>query len=135
VLYRNNGDGTFTDVTSQAGVGDARWSSSSGWADYDGDGLLDGGPVLLENRTQLQGTYLRVKAPVGARITVEAGGMRQVDEVRASGSHQSASEQVAHFGLGGASVVERIIIRFTNGKTRTMTKVEVNQSLTLVAHD
>jgi hypothetical protein len=41
ILYRNNGDGTFTDVTRQAGVGDARWSSAAAAADYDGDGYLD----------------------------------------------------------------------------------------------
>jgi enediyne biosynthesis protein E4 len=42
ILYRNNGDGTFTDVTEQAGVADAgNWSSSAGWFDYDKDGWLD----------------------------------------------------------------------------------------------
>ncbi|MCH7839533.1 MAG: CRTAC1 family protein, partial [Planctomycetes bacterium] len=41
ILYRNNGDGTFTDVTSSAGVGDPRWSSSAAFADFNGDGLLD----------------------------------------------------------------------------------------------
>jgi hypothetical protein len=43
ILYRNNGDGTFTDVTAQAGVagGDREWSSSAGFFDYDGDGDLD----------------------------------------------------------------------------------------------
>jgi enediyne biosynthesis protein E4 len=40
-LYRNNRDGTFTDVTARAGVGDARWSSAAAAADYDGDGDLD----------------------------------------------------------------------------------------------
>jgi hypothetical protein len=41
VLYRNNGDGTFTDVTAKAGVGDPLWSTSAGFADADGDGDLD----------------------------------------------------------------------------------------------
>ena len=42
ILYRNNGDGTFTDVTAQAGVADeGNWSSSAGWFDYDKDGWLD----------------------------------------------------------------------------------------------
>ncbi len=40
-LYRNNGDGTFTDVTVQAGVGDSHWSSSATFFDYDSDGYLD----------------------------------------------------------------------------------------------
>jgi hypothetical protein len=40
-LYRNNQDGTFTDVSQTAGVVDPRWSSSAAFADYDGDGWLD----------------------------------------------------------------------------------------------
>ncbi len=40
-LYHNDGDGTFTDVTTQAGVGDTRWSSSATFFDYDSDGYLD----------------------------------------------------------------------------------------------
>ncbi len=41
VLYRNNGDGTFTDVTRLAGVGDPSWSSSATFLDYNRDGHLD----------------------------------------------------------------------------------------------
>src|SRR5215468_173938 len=41
ILYRNNGDGTFTDVTARAGVSGGGWSSSAGFFDYDRDGDLD----------------------------------------------------------------------------------------------
>jgi hypothetical protein len=42
ILYRNNHDGTFTDVTAKAGVADeGGWSTSAGWFDYDKDGWLD----------------------------------------------------------------------------------------------
>ncbi len=42
ILYRNNGDGTFTDVTAQAGTANAgKWASSAAWFDYDNDGRLD----------------------------------------------------------------------------------------------
>jgi hypothetical protein len=42
ILYHNNGDGTFTDVTKKAGVGDeGNWSTSAAWIDYDKDGWLD----------------------------------------------------------------------------------------------
>ena len=42
ILYHNNGDGTFTDVTKKAGVADeGGWSTSAGWFDYDKDGYLD----------------------------------------------------------------------------------------------
>lgn len=41
ILYRNNGDGTFTDVTREAGVGGGPWGTSAAFFDYDGDGHLD----------------------------------------------------------------------------------------------
>src|SRR5712664_3047531 len=41
VLYHNNGDGTFTDVTAKAGVAAGGWSVSAGFLDYDNDGKLD----------------------------------------------------------------------------------------------
>jgi hypothetical protein len=40
-LYRNNGDGTFTDVTRQAGLEDGADSFCAAWGDYDNDGRLD----------------------------------------------------------------------------------------------
>jgi enediyne biosynthesis protein E4 len=42
ILYHNNGDGTFTDVTARAGTANSgRWASSAAWFDYDNDGRLD----------------------------------------------------------------------------------------------
>jgi hypothetical protein len=42
ILYHNNGDGTFSDVTPRAGVGNVgKWGSSAAWFDYDNDGRLD----------------------------------------------------------------------------------------------
>ena len=42
ILYHNNGDGTFTDVTKHAGVENSgRWASSAAWFDYDNDGQMD----------------------------------------------------------------------------------------------
>ena len=41
ILYHNNGDGTFTDVTEKAGVAAGGWSVSAGFFDYDNDGKLD----------------------------------------------------------------------------------------------
>ncbi len=45
-LYRNNGDGTFTDVTGEAGIRDTGWTIAAGHGDYDNDGFDD---VYLAN--------------------------------------------------------------------------------------
>ncbi|MCI0336209.1 MAG: CRTAC1 family protein [Acidobacteria bacterium] len=140
LIYRNLGPAGFADVTSDAGVGinTPRAHRGAALGDYDNDGDLDilildldGNPVLLENRSQPQGNYLRVKAPVGSRITIIAAKLKQMDEVRASGSYQSASEQIAHFGLGNTQIIESLMVRFPNGKTKTLTDVKVNQLLTI----
>jgi enediyne biosynthesis protein E4 len=41
ILYRNNGDGTFTDVSQKSGLRVEGWASSAGFFDYDNDGKTD----------------------------------------------------------------------------------------------
>ncbi|MCS6886170.1 MAG: CRTAC1 family protein [Acidobacteriota bacterium] len=50
ILYRNNGDGTFTDVTKRAGCDDPRWSTGAAFGDYDADGDLD---LMVVNYVEL----------------------------------------------------------------------------------
>jgi hypothetical protein len=53
-LFHNNGDGTFSDVTGQAGVNnDGRWAASAAWFDFDRDGLLD---LVVTNYAQFSFT-------------------------------------------------------------------------------
>jgi hypothetical protein len=55
VLYHNNGNGTFTDVTAKAGVGDdGAWATAAGWFDYDRDGKLD---LLVTNYVQFDADH------------------------------------------------------------------------------
>jgi len=69
-LYRNNGDGTFTDVTRHARVGNTGWGMAAAWADYDGDGWPDlyvanefGGNALYHN--ERDGTFSERAAAAG----------------------------------------------------------------------
>ena len=71
-LYRNNGNGTFTNVAEEAGVGDERDSEDALWVDYDGDGNLD---LYVINRAQENtlyrnegdGTFEEVSCALGVR--------------------------------------------------------------------
>jgi len=51
----------------------------------------------------------------GARVEVKAGGLSQVEEVRANSSFESASDPRLHFGLGSARLVDSIVVRWPSG--------------------
>jgi hypothetical protein len=69
---------------------------------------VDEEPTLLENRQRTGNHWigLRLEKPgknrfaIGARVSVSAGGRRQLREVRSGGSYVSQNELRAHFGLG-----------------------------------
>lgn len=70
-LYRNNGDGTFTEVAHQAGLDDRHWSMAAGAFDYDGDGdvdvyLLNYGPNVFY-RNNGDGTFTDITDSLGLR--------------------------------------------------------------------
>jgi hypothetical protein len=79
VLYRNNGDGTFTDVAPAAGLAAAPGTVSS-WADYDRDGRMDllitapTGPDQLW-RNNGDGTFTEVTVPAGLGALANGGGI------------------------------------------------------------
>ena len=139
LLWQGDGKGGFVEATASAGVGLTTARSHRGMAlgDVDRDGApdlllsdLDGQPILLLNRTSGRGRYLRVRAPLGSRVEVWAGGLRQVEEVRSSGSYLSASEQVAHFGMGERERAERVWVTLPGGRSKEWTNVRTDQTIT-----
>lgn len=132
LLMRGLPGGRFENVTATAGGDLARPRVGRGLAtaDLDDDGDLDlilttndGPAVLLENvggnarpwvSVRLVGTHHDSTA-IGARVTVEAGGKRQLQEVHSGGSYLSQSDLRLHFGLGGAERVDRIVVRWPDG--------------------
>ncbi len=72
-LYRNNGNGTFSDVAGSSGVGDGRNSVAASWADYDNDGNLDLYVVNFFLQDQLyrnngNGSFSNVTASAGVNV-------------------------------------------------------------------
>jgi hypothetical protein len=98
--------------------------------DLDDDGRIDAivvcqnePPVLLRNRTAgghwitiaLEGTRSN-RDGVGARVAIEAGGRRWVSQRFGGGSYQSAGDPRLHFGLGAATRIDRLEVRWPSGR-------------------
>ncbi len=83
-LYRNNGDGTFTDVTEQAGVGTQTNNRAAVWGDYNNDGYLDlyvvnsgsfrGNGLNILYRNNGDGTFTNVAEQAGVTADVQGRG-------------------------------------------------------------
>jgi enediyne biosynthesis protein E4 len=132
LLFRNLKNGKFAEIGLSAGAPLARRYVARGaaTADFFNDGredilvsVLDGSPLLLRNRTQPSGHWLRIKTlgvrsnhdGYGARVEVKAGGLAQTAEVRANSSFESASDPRLHFGLGSAPQVDSIVTHWPSG--------------------
>ena len=130
-VFRNIGRGRLQHITEKVGGPLLLEKSSRGAAfgDFDNDGdtdvlisVLDDLPTLLRNDTTgnhwitiaLEGTKSN-RSAIGAKVTIEAGGRRQVAEVRSGGSYLSHNDRRVRFGLGDATTVDRISIRWPLG--------------------
>jgi hypothetical protein len=151
LLYRNRGDGTFDEVAARYGpaLTEDRVSRGLAIGDLDDDGGidvvindLDGAPQILHNELAGRGGWLIVKlqgaAPntdaIGAVIAVTAGGVRQRALVQSGTSYLSQNDMRQHFGLGAASTVDAIEVRWPDGTTTRQTQVKANQVLTIRQH-
>jgi len=98
--------------------------------------VLDGSPLLLRNDSR-RGHWLRIKTTgtrsnrdgFGARVEVKAGGLTQTAEVRANSSFESAGDPRLHFGVGGATTVDTIVVHWPSGKVDTIGPQSADQEL------
>jgi hypothetical protein len=149
VLYRNNHDRTFEDVTALAGLDKLPPASRRGAAfgDVNNDGKVDililnvgQPPTLLLNRTQstnhavlfkLVGTKSN-KAAIGARVTVTAGAATQFKEVRSGTSYLSQNDLRLHFGLGAETAMNSVEVLWPNGKKEVIKDLAADFIYTIV---
>jgi hypothetical protein len=143
VLQMNQKDGTFCDASTQAGpaLEEKRVSRGLAVGDLFNDGNMDiviediaGSPMVLRNRGiagrhwvsfDLAGTKSN-RSAIGARVKVVAGGMTQTDEIHSGGSYLSQNDMRLHFGLGAATKIDRIEIRWPSGTIDTLTNLQAD---------
>ena len=142
-LYRNDGLGNFTDITYESNTA-VHDSVSVVWSDVDEDGDLDlliadrAGPTyvhLFINRVGqnnrwvqfvLRGTATNRDA-IGARVTLEAGGVSQLREIRGGQGHSNTQNtKVVHFGLGQSTQISQLTVRWVGGATEAITGAQPN---------
>jgi hypothetical protein len=140
LLHRNNRDGTFEEVSKESGLAALPVHSRRGAAfgDIFNNGnidvlLLNVGepPSLLKNMNadglhrvlfKLVGTKSN-RAAIGARVTIRSAGVQQFNEVRGGASYLSQNDLRLHFGLGSASKIESVQIRWPNGNVEQLQDV------------
>jgi hypothetical protein len=149
-LLRNNGNGTFTDVSTDAGTFFKTKNVGRGacFADYDNDGLIDAFIVVLGGK----GILVHAKGPggprnhwltlklvgtvsnrdgIGARIEATAGDLHQVVENVPQAGYLSQNDPRPHFGLGTHAEVDALTLRWPNGIVQTLEHVKTDQILTV----
>jgi hypothetical protein len=140
-LFRNDG-GAWVDATSGP-LGDTGVGTGVAWGDYDNDGDLDlylanaAGNKLFRNDGQTGRHWLQVKlqgvvsnrSGIGARVRVVAGGVSRIEEISGGSGYCSQNSLVAEFGLGAATVVDSLIVRWPCGIVWDTAGVAVDQQL------
>jgi hypothetical protein len=144
VLYHNQGNGKFADISDTAGPGITQAASSRGLAigDLWNDGKLsavvsnmNAQPSLLVNQVHSSNHWLAIKTigtksnrdGIGARITVKLGPRTLVDEVRSGSSYDSNNDMRVHFGLGAATKIDWIQIRWPSGRIERFEDLPVDK--------
>jgi enediyne biosynthesis protein E4 len=160
ILYHNNGNGTFTDISATAGPGINTVISSRGLAigDLWNDGHLsavvsnmNAAPSLLVNKIRNANHWVTFRTigafptslsrgtsatkssrdAIGARIRVKAGSRIFIDEVRSGSSFISNNDMRVHFGLGSTTKIEWVEVRWPSGLIEKFDNLAIDKIHTL----
>ncbi|HEV2325622.1 MAG TPA: CRTAC1 family protein [Terracidiphilus sp.] len=147
-LFRGLGNGKFRDVSEQAGsvLNTRTVARGACFADYDNDGKVDAYVVnlgsegtLLHNVSTGTGRWVEInlvgtksnRDGIGARIEIVAGGKRQSAERVASSGYLSQNDARVHFGLGAATIIDKLVVRWPSGIVQTLVNQPVDRVLTV----
>ena len=149
-VWVNDGAGQFTDVAQVVGVTDTFDGRAVALADLGNRGVLDvivanqRGPLLIYSNAVQPGRHWiqfelegRVesgfsrrasnRSAFGARVELHWNGRRQVQEVAAATGFSAQNQRRLHYGLGSATVVDRVVIRWPSGHTQTIEQPTIDR--------
>jgi enediyne biosynthesis protein E4 len=147
IAYYNLRDGTFANITADAGVVLSQSHSGRGLAlgDLFNDGHQE---ALVNNMNEKPSLYYNTspignwislqlvgvksnRAALGAAVTLEQNGDKHEKEVRSGDGYISQSDLRVHFGLGNSTKAEKIVIRWPSGLVETLSDLPANQFYTV----
>jgi enediyne biosynthesis protein E4 len=147
LLFRNHRDGTFEDFSNVLSEIPPASRRGVAFGDLNNDGKIDmviintgEPPTLLLNETESKNHRVLFKlvgtksnrSAIGARVTVKAGKLIQIGEVRAGGSYLSQNDPRLHFGLSNATEMDEIQIRWPSGRLEQLRNVPADFIYTIV---
>ena len=148
LLFRNSSGRRFTEIGRSAGPGFAleKVSRSLATADVDNDGDVD---LLISNNGQTadllrndggkggNAVLVRVvgvasnRDGIGTQLRLTAAGRTQLREVRAGSSYLGQNDLRQHIGIGSATRIDSLEVRWPSGRTDTLTSIPVNHVVTI----
>jgi len=131
VLYRNDGDWVFTDVTNQVGLDGIEQTYQSAWADYDNDGDLDliSDGKIFENagnsnhwlEVLLEGNGQDINSSaIGTQVRIDLDGQILTRQVEAGTGQGNQNDMRLHFGLGDYEGLVDLEIFWSNGSVQNI---------------
>ncbi len=143
--FRNLGDLRFSPIAAEWGLDFTGVSYGAAFADFDGDGDLDLAVASLEDPVRIyrnessSGHLLKIRLKggkrnshgIGAKVTVETDAGIQVRCLTSCQGYASANEPVLHFGLGDATKVKRLTVRWPLGAEQSFEDLPADRFLVI----
>jgi hypothetical protein len=146
-LFLNEGNGTFRDASTEAGLIEKRLGRGAAFGDIDEDGDLDAvianmhdRATFLINETSGMGRFLQLllvgrpsnRDGVGARVSLRSSGRVQRQTAKSGGGYLSSHDPRLHFGLGQSAAAEDVTVLWPSGSEEKLGSLAGNRAYLIV---
>jgi hypothetical protein len=140
-VWINDGLGSFTEVAQSVGATDTHDGRAVALADLRNRGVLDvivanqKGPLLIYQNEVVPGRHWIQfeldgrdnRSAIGARVELHWNGRVQAQEVTAASGFSAQNQRPLHYGLGAATAVDRVVIRWPSGRQQTIEQPAIDR--------